>query len=82
MPRIARALRSIADEARAREKTVLSVARQSDEHSARAKSGVSKEARVHIDETLIGGWRLRGAGRLVDASYKRALFDLYTRITE
>lgn len=80
MPRIVRALRSLSEAARAREKTVLCVARRSDERSARAESGVSKDAHVVVDETQIGGWSVRGGGRLIDASYKQALVALYTRI--
>lgn len=82
VPRIVRALRAISLAERARRSIVLSVARKEDAAQAHKTSDAPKEVSVQVDDTLIGGWRLRGAGRLVDASYKRALFDLYTRITE
>lgn len=78
-PRIARAFTNLAARERRRTEVRLIVARSSDEKAAREESGAS-DATLSIDESLIGGWRLEGRGRLVDASWKKALLALYTRI--
>lgn len=82
MPRVARALHRLSDAARARQSVTLFVAHEKDAAAARKASGAPKDAAVRVDETLIGGWRVRGGGHLADASYKRALLQLYTRITQ
>lgn len=38
-------------------------------------------ARVRVDETIIGGYRLRTNTTLTDSSHKKHLFDIYRRIT-
>lgn len=81
VPRIARALRALQAVSAAREHTVLFVAHEKDAAQARKASDAPKDASVQIDETQIGGWRLRGKGRLVDATHKHALHQLYIRIT-
>ncbi len=37
--------------------------------------------KTQVDDSLIGGWRLEGNERLVDASYKKRLLDLYNSVT-
>ncbi len=39
------------------------------------------ELETKIDPTIIGGLTVRFKGKQLDASYKRALRDLYTRVT-
>lgn len=67
----------------------LSIAHEKDERSARkeAKEHIADlditpdDLSVRIDSTLIGGWRLEGRERLVDASFKKYLLDMYNRTT-
>jgi F0F1-type ATP synthase delta subunit len=44
-----------------------------------AESASHKEV---VDETIVGGFVLRFKDKLVDASYKRALLDMYRRVTK
>jgi F0F1-type ATP synthase delta subunit len=51
--------------------------------SALATLGAEAEAyTTTIDETLIGGFTARFGGSMIDASYKRALVNLYQKITK
>ncbi len=45
-----------------------------------AKHGIIAE-HAHVNPSLIRGWRARKDGMLIDRSGKRALVDLYRRIT-
>ncbi len=89
MPRIARAFGEIAERAAKQDTVTLTVAKENDVHKALKeahayleKMGVEKDdVKTRVDETLIGGWRLDGRERLVDASYKNELLALYNRIT-
>jgi F0F1-type ATP synthase delta subunit len=38
-------------------------------------------ARVIIDDSLIGGWRMVNGNTLIDASYKKQLLDMYRGAT-
>lgn len=89
LPRIARAFERIAEREAKKNDIILSVAKESDERKAKS---AAKEAlasmkvetdtlKTHVDESLIGGWRLEGKGVLVDNSYKKQLLDLYHRVT-
>lgn len=86
MPRIARAFRRIAEREARRTQVTLTIARAADEHAARRSvAGVLEEFGAHendlvikVDPSIIGGARLEGRGRLVDASYKKYLLDMYT----
>jgi F0F1-type ATP synthase delta subunit len=90
MPRVARAFARIAARNGARDAVVLSIARETDERSAkRAVKAVldelgvaANELEVKIDDSLIGGWRLEGRERLMDASWKKHLVSLYNRATQ
>ena len=65
----------------------ISVAKDSAELVAKAKavlatlgdSGVLSPV-VKTDETLVGGYVVTAAGKQVDASYKRALLNLYRKV--
>ena len=89
LSRIASAFTRIAEREAKRSDVVLTVAREKDERHAHkeikevlARMGTeSKDLKTQIDDTLIGGWRLEGRETLTDASYKKALLDLYTRVT-
>jgi F0F1-type ATP synthase delta subunit len=88
LPRIMRAL----ERELARLQTVgvptLTVARASDATSALAKSLVRELAlddaalRIVVDETIVGGAKLRANSQEIDASYKTALITLYQSITK
>lgn len=63
-------------------KTVLTVARAADEASAKkATSTYGVPDTTVVDPAIIGGWRFRNTGTLVDHSYKRMLLDLYRTVT-
>ena len=89
MPRIARAFERIAERNEKKTAYVLTVARESD--VAHAKKEIkaftgeigedSADLKTQVDASLIGGWRLEGNERLVDASYKQRLLDLYNSVT-
>lgn len=88
-PRIARAFSRIAARERQRSALTLYVARKKDGRAAlRGAKDVlaelgAKSADVEIaeDGALIGGWRFEGRERVVDASWKKHLLDLYARAT-
>ena len=87
MPRIGQAFARIAAREEVRSGTTLSIARAKDERKAKhdAKAYLSEigvkaaDISVDIDENLIGGWRLEGKERLLDASWKKQLFSIYNR---
>ena len=97
LSRIASAFTRIAEREAKRSDVVLTVAREKDIHrarleakkylegmdakSARGGSALGRDLKTQVDDTLIGGWRLEGRETLTDASYKKALLDLYTRVT-
>lgn len=89
LPRIARAFARIAKREAKKTDVVLSVAREKDERRAHkeikellSRMGVEAKAlKTQVDDTLIGGWRLEGRETLTDVSYKKALLDLYARVT-
>ncbi|MBI5457187.1 F0F1 ATP synthase subunit delta [Candidatus Kaiserbacteria bacterium] len=89
LPRIASAFSRIAEREAKRTDVVLTVAREKDErHAHRDIRGLlremgveAKDLKTQVDDTLVGGWRLEGREHLVDASYKKQLLDLYTRVT-
>lgn len=89
MPRVGRAFARIAErESRKRDYT-LTVAREHDLAHAKkevkaytSEMGIEVEdLKTQVDDSLIGGWRLEGNERLVDASYKKRLLDLYNGVT-
>lgn len=67
----------------------LSVARASDAQSPLVSKlkkelsvGASDDVTVTVDETLIGGAKLRAHHQEIDASYKRSLLSLYQAVTK
>ena len=90
MPGIARAFARIAARETQRNGIVLSIAREMDERRAHkevanvlAEMGMRKEdIKTAIDKNVIGGWRLEGRGRLIDATYKKYLLDMYNAATK
>src|SRR3990167_872977 len=89
LPRIASAFARIAQRETKRSDVVLTLAREKDgRHAHKDIKGMvtrmkvdSKDLKTQIDDTLIGGWRLEGREMLTDVSYKKALLDLYARVT-
>lgn len=84
LPRIGRAFARIAAIQRAREVVSLYVAHESDTRKATKAAAEflgSEKPEVHVDESLIGGWRLEGKGLLVDASFKKHLLQIYNQAT-
>ncbi|MBI4079859.1 F0F1 ATP synthase subunit delta [Candidatus Kaiserbacteria bacterium] len=90
LPKIARAFARIAARERARSAVMISVARQKDvakaEREARAilteLGATAADLDVRLDDSLVGGWRLEGRERLVDASFKKSLLSIYNRATQ
>ncbi len=82
LPAILRELKTL----QARTKTLgatLEVAEESGKDKAREEAralGIDA-AEVVVNPLLISGWRAREGGRLIDRSGKRALVDIYRRIT-
>lgn len=85
MPRIAVAFAHLAGRESKKNAAVLSVAREKDAHTREIKEALGeigvdpRDVTVTVDPHLIGGWRFEGGGRLVDASYKKYLLDVYNR---
>ncbi len=89
LPKIGRALVRIAMRDEGRSGVVLLIAREKDESRAKKEAKEflfemnldPKGVTVHVDDTLIGGWRVEGRERLVDASFKKSLLDMYNAAT-
>jgi F0F1-type ATP synthase delta subunit len=65
----------------------LTVAKAADADSAVVQSllkemAVSEQPTIVIDETIIGGAKLRSGDTEIDATYKTALINLYHTITK
>ncbi|MEK7133952.1 MAG: F0F1 ATP synthase subunit delta [Patescibacteria group bacterium] len=90
LPKIGRAFGRLAEREGGRTGITLTVARHKDTHAAQhaIKDILSKmktdtdEVVVRTDDSLIGGWRLEGRERLIDASFKKYLLSLYNRATQ
>ncbi len=90
LPKIGRAFARIAQREQVGTGVVLTAARESDHHVAHREAesflsamGVdARDVTMRTDESLIGGWRLEGRERLVDASFKKQLLSLYNRATQ
>ena len=78
MPRILRAFERLAEREAKQSRERIFVAREKDGAHAKHAAG-SQHAQVHVDETLIGGWRLEAGETLVDASWKKYLLEMYNR---
>ena len=80
MPAIGRAFERLAQREALKNRSVLVVARKSDQHKARKESG-AKDSELQMDESLIGGWKLFDKGQLTDESWKSALLSIYNGAT-
>ncbi len=78
MPRILGAFKKIAERNALQNQDKIFVAREKDAHKAKEISG-APGAKVIVDPTLIGGWRLEAGEKLVDASFKKYLLEMYNR---
>ena len=80
LPAIGRAFERLAQREAQKHTSVLVVARKGDEAAAR-KASSAREAELHVDATLIGGWQLFDKGELRDESWKSALLSIYNAAT-
>ncbi|MDR3571798.1 MAG: F0F1 ATP synthase subunit delta [Candidatus Pacebacteria bacterium] len=87
MPRIASAFGRLAQREHRNNMITLTIASEKDSHGAKRDiepllkelGAEAKDVETRVDPELIGGWRFEGKGKLVDASYKQALLDMYNR---
>jgi F0F1-type ATP synthase delta subunit len=79
-PHIVRAFARVIEKDANKNRSVLYIARMSDEEKARKESG-AKGAQVKVDASLIGGWRLEDKETLTDASWKKHLLSIYQSST-
>lgn len=80
MPAVGRAFERLAEREAQKNRSVLVIARKSDEAKARKESG-AKDAEITVDESLIGGWQLFDKGEMRDESWKTALLSIYNAAT-
>ncbi|NBV77385.1 hypothetical protein EBR66_04440 [bacterium] len=79
MPKVARAFNRLIQRESGKITNTLFVAKE--HHASRAhKESGEHDARVVVDPTLIGGWRLVKSDSLVDVSWKKHLLSIYNRI--
>ncbi|MFZ2887094.1 MAG: hypothetical protein WA021_04715 [Minisyncoccia bacterium] len=81
MPRVGRAFERLAKREAQKTRSVLVVARKSDEARARKESGTTT-AEISVDESIIGGWQLYDRGHFRDESWKSALLSIYNNATQ
>jgi F0F1-type ATP synthase delta subunit len=87
LPRIVRSLEREAARATHSDTPTLTVAKAGDKDTALVTAlmkdmGVTSEAAIVIDDTIIGGAKLRNGDTQIDATYKTALINLYHTITK
>jgi F0F1-type ATP synthase delta subunit len=87
LPRIVRTLEREASRRTGAGATILTVAKAADADSVAVQSllremAVVEKPTVVIDETIIGGAKLRSGDTEIDASYKTTLINLYHTITK
>ena len=87
LPSIMREYRRIAEEKEAHSETTVTLAREKDAVLFKkaiadrlSELGADEKPTVAYDETLVGGFRIRHGGTLVDESYKTQLLSLYQRM--
>lgn len=84
IPRIARAFSRIALRESSRGATRVYVANGRDASvalEAAAQHAKAGKHDVHLDKTLIGGWRIETGDTLIDNSFKKHLLDIFNRVT-
>ncbi len=67
---------------RSSEESTVAVARSTDAKGAIELSGAPKDAKVIVDERLIGGYRLEKGGKLIDNTFKAKLLQIYRNATK
>lgn len=86
LPRVATLVERILAKQERRERVELVVAREEDrkrfekgllEYRGILGAQEGTDITECVDDTVIGGYRLRAKGLMVDATYKRALLELY-----
>ena len=82
LPQIARELRQVA----ARRHALSPLVEVMHEKDAPAALAAARELGINarhakVNHSLIRGWRAQGAGKLVDHSAKRALIQIYQKVT-
>jgi F0F1-type ATP synthase delta subunit len=87
LSRIVRTLEREAARATHNDTPILTIAKASDKDSVLVASlvkemQVTHEPSIVIDETIIGGAKLRAKGSEIDATYKTTLINLYHTITK
>ena len=80
LPRVGRAFARMSAQGVAKSQSRITVARTEDAETARKASGLVN-ASIHVDDSLIGGWRIEHGDTLVDVSYKKHLLTMYNRAT-
>lgn len=89
LPRIGRAFQRLAEREMRKSTVTISIAHEKDASGAKKEALKILEAAgadtnavdICVDESLIGGWRLEGAGVLVDNSFKKSLLEMYNHAT-
>ena len=89
MPRVAKAFERLAARESARNTVTLTIADKTHEHTAHKEAGAilaklglaESPVKTHIDDSLIGGWRIEGNEHLIDASHKKHLLAIYNLAT-
>lgn len=82
LPHIARELRKVAARRHAL-RSIVEVAHLSEAHHALKAAGEAgiRAAEARVNPSLIHGWRARSKDTLIDHSAKRALLDIYQKVT-
>ncbi len=65
----------------AKEVVVVAHEKEGVKAKAHAEKFGAVDPTVRVDHTIVGGWRYMGKSTLVDHTYKRALLDLYRKMT-
>lgn len=85
---IGKSFARVAEKKERASKITLSIAREKDARAAIREAasilagfGAKKEdLALAVDPDIVGGWRLEGRGKLIDASYKKHLLNIYDNV--
>ncbi len=61
--------------------TVVTVAKEQSINELLARHEIEGGATMRIDETIVGGYQIETETKLIDASYKNALLNIYQSLT-
>jgi F0F1-type ATP synthase delta subunit len=89
LPAVVREYEKILHERSSSDEVHIRVARESDREKYAERiaadlatlAGTDREAHVTVDETVIGGYALEANGTRIDRTYKQALVELYSSLT-